>query len=169
MVSTVQPFEIFDVSYVHRLIILNKPYLVSQTYHRIPKNKTAGKTAILLTDYDDPGLAGIHLAAVSHDPFAAIINLNKPKHAESLRTMLAPESAYVVYWSVVKNAEAFQKNIQKKFATQMRRYLLANTEWQVSLAESINPKMQVIFGELFVTIKRGGDMLRVKFCDIEKA
>ncbi len=55
---------------------MKKFYLVSQTYTRGFDHFTEEhKADILVTDYDDPGLAKIHFNAVPHDKYAAIIDL----------------------------------------------------------------------------------------------
>lgn len=165
-----QPFELFKPLYLKRLIDLKKIYIVTQSYNigfdhfdKVPK------TGILLTDYDDIGLANIHKAAVEVDKYAAVINLTNEKHVKKLEEMLAEESEYKLYWSVVKELGRIKKSIDLKYKDNMRRYIQKNTTWRMGGDEHINPQLSVIFGELFIHLKRGAQELRVKFEEIEKS
>ena len=73
-----QPFERFDPEYINRLISLNKPYLVAQTYTRGYSHFDQDHPVdILLTDYDDQGLAKTHLNALKGDGLACLVNLSE--------------------------------------------------------------------------------------------
>ena len=165
-----QPFELFQPLFIKRLIKLNKIYIVSQGYKAGISDFEEGKNAsILLTDYDDIGLANIHKAAVKTDKYAAVIHLNNPAHLQKLKDMLEPDAEYKIYWSVVKDMAAIKKNIDVKYTDNIRRYILKNTNWRIAGNEIIRPQLSVIFGELFVFLKRGAQELRVKFEEIEKS
>jgi hypothetical protein len=75
-----QPFETFKSEYINRLVKMDKKFLVSQTYNKAFDHFEETRTDILLSDYDDLGLAQIHYSAVKHDKFASIIDLTNPKH-----------------------------------------------------------------------------------------
>src|SRR3954469_21598779 len=106
----VQPFERFKSIYIDRLIQMKKFYLVSQTYTRgFGHYDEHNKTNILVTDYDDPGLAKIHFNAVLHDKFAAVIDLRNEKHKGKIMEMLEPNSTYTLYWSIVKDAKEMEQ------------------------------------------------------------
>lgn len=165
-----QPFELFKRSYINRLIKLNKVYVVSQSYKAgLDPFDEQLTTPILLTDYEDIGLANIHKAAVKTDKFAAVINLNNPAHVQKLVSMLEPESEYKIYWSVVKDMDSIKKRVDVKYKDNISRYIMKNTTWRIGGDETIRPQLSVIFGELFIFLKRGAQELRVKFEDIEKA
>ena len=165
-----QPFEKFSSTYIDRLILLKKIYLVSQTYSRAYNHLAdVHKVDILITDYDDPGLAKIHLNAVKHDKYAAMIDLRKEKHKEKIKSMLEPESNYALYWSVVKDIKQMQEKLNNCYKDNMRRYIAMATNWRIGGDEHIKPFFEVTFGELFITLKRGSQTLRVKFEEIEKA
>ena len=111
----------------------------------------------------------IHKTAVKTDKYAAVINLNNPKHLEKLESMLEPNSAYKIYWSVVKDMESIKKRMDMKYKDNIRRYIMKNTTWRIGGDETIRPQLSVIFGELFIFLKRGAQELRVKFEEIEKS
>ncbi len=161
-----QPFEIFKPEYIKRLKDLKKIYLVTQTYDRVREKD--GKIPILVSDYDDIGLAKIHLAAISSDKYAAVINLEKINHVAKISEMLTHDSSYKVYWSVVSDAGKLKKTADKLFKDKIRSYILKKTTWRISADESIKTQLQVVFGEIYITIKRGTQELRVKFEEIEK-
>ena len=162
-----QPFEIFKEEYIQRLKVLKKIYLVTQTYHRIP-DKQDRKISILISDYDDIGLAKIHLAAISSDKYAAVINLEKINHVAKITKMLANDSLYDLYWAVVRDAGKLKKTADKLYKDKIRSYILKKTTWRISADESIKTQLQVVFGEIYITIKRGTQELRIKFEEIEK-
>ena len=165
-----QPFEVMKPQYINRLISLKKLYLVAQTYHRATDYFSRHeKVYILLTDYDDAGLSKIHLAAIKQDKYAAIIDLSNPSHLLKIKEMLGEDSKYQVYWSIVKDLEAVKKRVDLQYKEQIHRYISKETSWRIGGNGSIRPQLQVIFGELFVILKRGSQELRVKFEDIEKA
>lgn len=163
-----QPFEILSSLYIARLFKLNKIYLVAQSYNRgLDHFADDPKIGILVTDYDDRGLAKIHLAAVKSDKYASIIELTNPRHVEKINEMLDSRSKYIVYWAIVKDLEALKKKISLRYKDNVMRYLTKNTTWRIGGDETIRPQLQIIFGELFVILKRGSQDLRIKFEDIE--
>jgi hypothetical protein len=164
-----QPFELFKIEYMNRLIRIDKTYLVSQTYDKAFNHFEETKTNIILTDYDQPGLAQIHFSAVKHDKYASIIDLTNPKHKNKIIEMLQPDSEYRLYWAIVKSVDETIKRMNLKYKHNIRRYVMKHTTWRIDVSEEIKPNLQVIYGELFITLKRGNRTLRVKFDDIEKA
>jgi hypothetical protein len=163
-----QPFEKFKAGYIEKLVQLNKPYLVSQTYKRVNAGIGDSKITLLLSDYDDLGLAKIHYKAVIHDKYAAIIHLGKPAHLKKLNDMLQPTSAYDLYWAVVKSRLQLEQQVNKRYKDRMREYLTANTNWRIDRDANIRPSVQLIFGELFIVIKHAKQVIRVKFDELEK-
>lgn len=164
-----QPFELFKPEYINRLIKMDKIYLVSQSYHKAFDHFEDPKTDILLTDYDQLGLAQIHFSAVKHDKYASIIDLTNPKHKEKILQMFHADSGYRLFWAIVKSADDIKKRMNLKYKDNMRRYIMKHTKWRIDASENIRPSLQVIYGELFIILKRGSQTLRVKFEDIEKA
>lgn len=162
-----QPFVPFKVEYIDKLISLNKKHIVSQTYKR-GSDLFAQKTNILFSDYDDPGLAKIHYDAMMGDKYAALIDLTNPKHKEKITAMLQPTSVYTVYWAVVQNTEALKRSLDLRFKDNIRKYIQQHTNWRIGSDEVVQPNLQVIYGELFLIIKRGSQRIRVKFEEIEK-
>jgi hypothetical protein len=148
---------------------MDKIYLVSQSYHKAFDHFEDPKTDILLTDYDQLGLAQIHFSAVKHDKYASIIDLTNPKHKEKILQMFHAESGYRLYWAIVKSVDDVKKRMDLKYKDNIRRYIMKNTSWRISANEAIRPSLQVIYGELFIILKRGSQTLRVKFEEIEKA
>lgn len=165
-----QPFEIFKPQYIPQLIHLKKSLLVAQSYgNSYDHLAEVQKIDILVTDYDDIGLAKIHLAAIKKDKYASVIDLTKEKHLQKLKEMLAPGSVYAFYWAIVKNTDDLKKKVDIKYKDHIRRWLMKNTIWRIGADETIRPQLQVIFGELFVTLKHGSQEVRIKFEEIEKS
>jgi len=164
-----QPFESFRKEYIDRLVRMNKIYIVSQSYDKALDHFDDPKQNILFTDYDQLGLAQIHYSAVKNDKYASLINLTNPKHKLKIIEMLCDDSNYKVYWAIVKSLTEVKKRMDLKYKDHMRRYLMKNTTWRMDSSEAIRPTLQVIYGELFIILKRGNQTLRVKFEEIEKA
>ncbi|RYY18500.1 MAG: hypothetical protein EOO04_23875 [Chitinophagaceae bacterium] len=161
-----QPFEKFKPQYIQRLLDLNKPCLVTQQYRRTIASGN-GKIALLVSDYDDPGLARIHYKAVMGDRYAAIVHLDRPAHADKIREMLEPDSAYELYWAIVKSKKQLEEKINSGYKDRMREYITQNTNWRMDRNASVRPSVQMIFGELFIVIKHGKQVVRVKFEELE--
>jgi hypothetical protein len=164
-----QPFEFFKPEYINRLIRMDKIYLISQTYDKAFDHFEARKTGILLTDYDQLGLAQIHYSAAKNDKYASIIDLTNQKHKSKILEMMHPDSEYRLYWAIVKSIDDVKKRLDLKYKDNIRRYIMKQTTWRIDASEAIRPSLQVIYGELFIILKRGNQTLRVKFEDIEKA
>ena len=164
-----QPFELFKIEYINRLIRMDKIFLVSQSYDKAYDHFEETKTDILLTDYDQLGLAQIHYSAVKHDKYASIIDLTNQKHKTKILEMMNPDFGYRLFWAIVKSIDAVKKRMDLKYKDNIRRYIMKHTTWRIDVSEAIRPSLQVIYGELFIILKRGSQTLRVKFEDIEKA
>jgi hypothetical protein len=163
-----QPFEVFRPVYFKKLFELKKTYLVSQTYKRaVDHLATDKKIPILLSDYSDLGLAKIHLNAVKHDKFAAILDLTNENHLTKLNEMLKETSQYRLYWAVVKSAKELQDRINKVYRDNMKRYIEKHTSWRIGRETTLYPSVQTTFGELFIILKYGSETLRIKFEEIE--
>lgn len=165
-----QPFEKFNQANVNGLIRLKKFWLVSQTYQRgFDPFEDSDRIPILLSDYEDVGLARIHYNAVKSDKYAAIVQLQRQDHMNKLFEMLSSSSQYDLFWSIVKDAKTTEKVMNSKYASHIRRFILKNSNWNIGAEETIIPKLEVTFGELFIILKRGSQRIRVKFEEIEKA
>ena len=165
-----QPFEPFKLIYLNKLIQLKKHYLVSQTYKRAADHfPDEIKTNILLSDYDDPGQAKIHLNAVKTDEYAALMNLENPDHIAKLLEMMHHGAEYRLFWAVVKSATDLENVVKAKYKYHMRRYIKSNTDWRIGGDTLLRPSLQISFGELFIVLKFGIQTIRVKFEEIEKA
>lgn len=167
---TLQPFETFCLRYLERLITLKKFFLVTQTYHRgRAVGGEQGKTNLLITDYDDKGLACTHYNAIREDRYAAVIDLRHTEHKRVLLAMLEDSSPYRLYWAVVSSTKELEGTVSHSFRDNMRRYILSHTDWRIARDTTIRPQLQLIFGELYLTLKYASQTLRVKFEEIEKA
>lgn len=165
-----QPFLEFKETYIDRLKSLHKNILVTQTYHRYTDPLSlVPKTAILVTDYDNRGLANIHLKAVLHDKYGAIVLLDNEKHLQQFLQLLQPGSPYKVFWSVVNNLNQMEERLKKKYSKNLMRYVAKTTDWHIARDENLTVSFQVTYGELYIIIRRKTQTIRVKFDEIEKS
>jgi hypothetical protein len=163
-----QPFETFSGLYLQKLIKLKRRWIVTQSYARgMDPFSENNKTPILLTDYEDISAAKTHWNAVSHDRYGGIIDLEKPTHCDKLDEMMAENSPYILYWAVVKSVEELEARINSKYKENMRRYIENCTNWKPGGDHSLDPSIQVIFGELFIILKHKKAVIKVKFEEIE--
>ena len=134
------PFEIMRMEYINQLIRLNKIYLVTQSYNmgEDPFGHT-DKIGLIVSDYDDPGLAKIHLAAVKQDKYASIINLSSEIHLAKITEMLQQDSAYAIYWAIIKDAEQLKRKVDTQFSDHIRRYITKNTNWSIGGSATLKP------------------------------
>lgn len=159
-----QPFILMEPRFIDRLIQVEKVYLVSQTYVR---GTDESKTGLLLTDYDDEGLAKIHLNAIKGDKLGSIVRLDVPEHKDKLVKILAPDSVYSVFWSVINSKEELMKLINHTYKYKLRRYVSHKTNWRINRDHVLTPQLEMIFGELYIAIKYNRQKLKVKFSEIE--
>lgn len=164
-----QPFECFKLSYIERLMQVKKNFLVTQYYARGEGRAGNAAIPILLTAYDDHGLAKTHWNAVKEDRYAAIIRLEKPEHRQKLQEMLGEGSKYHLYWAVVKSKAELEARVNNLYKENMRRYIQQNTNWRIEHDASVKPAIELTFGHLYLILKRGGQAIRTKFEEIENA
>jgi hypothetical protein len=124
------PFTRFQPRFIQTFRNVKKRYLVSQTFKRENNLfKDENKNYLLLTHYDDNGLAKIHFNAVSFDKYAAILDLEKDQHREKLTGMLKPDSPYIIYSSLITDPNEVKKSMNKilsisaKFRLKFRIYM----------------------------------------------
>ena len=82
--------------------------------------------------------------------------------------MLSDGSKYNVFWSVVRSVKELQQRIDAKYKDNMRKYIARHTNWRIDRDTTIYPSVEVTFGELFIVLKHGGQILRIKFEEIER-
>ncbi len=163
----IQPFVPFKEEHLKQLLKLGNVYIVSQTYKRTDHFMDQGKTFLLFTDYKDFGLAKIHHNAVREDKYAAIINLSKEIHLNKVNEMLANFN-YDLYWNVVKSIADLRKRLSTSYKTKIRRYLINNTSWRITVDEEVKVDFEIIFGELYLVVRWRTKKLRIKFEQIER-
>ena len=62
-----------------------------------------------------------------------------------------------------------KKRMDLKYKNNIHRYIMKHTNWRIGTTDIIRPSLQVIYGELFIILKRGNQTLRIKFEEIEKS
>ncbi len=165
-----QPFEEFRPAFLPRLLQLRRKYLVSQTYCRakdIHGEPFSSKVNLLLSDYLEPGEAKLHLNAIKKDRYAALIDLEIPKHYNKIQELLMEGSGYRLYFAVVRNAQKLEDEVNRKYKDRLKQYVERKTNWKISRDAIVKPTLQLSFGELFIIIRHGNEQIRIKFEEIE--
>jgi hypothetical protein len=162
------PFERFQPRLIAAFLKAGKRYLVSQSFAHQSMDSANNKEYLLFTQYDEGSYAQIHLSALRDDPFAAIIDLNNEKHKSKIMQMLHPDSKYVIYSSLISSRDQVEKGMNAKYKNQIRRYIEKYTNWRISSNKTIQPQLDIAFGELFIILKYGDQQIRFKVEDLEK-
>lgn len=166
---TFNPFEKMSHTLLNALRNKGKRWLVSQTLllsfeGQLPEEKIF----ILLSHYEDQGMATVHLKAVNHDKYAALIDLDRPSHQEQMAKLLAPESRYLAYSSLIRNKSRMEKVASDLYREKYWKYIQQHSKAGIHPHKSLRPSMQLIFGEIFIVLKYGAETLRTRLADIEK-
>lgn len=168
-----QPFEPFRITFVDRLIRLNKKYLVTQTYHTSGQRRDDGsghRIHLLASDYEELSRARTHANALKEtDKYAAVIHLEIPAHREKLLDILEPDSPFVLFFAAIKSAKELEKYLNINYRDHMRRWIDRNTSWRLRRDAGIRPSLKLIFGILYIELKYNGHAVKIKFEDLEKA
>jgi hypothetical protein len=164
-------FEPFKSIYLSELIKRNRFYLVSQSYHRHLGNTptTETKPGLLMSCYEDVNMAKTHVKALTNDSFAALIDLQKPVHKAKMQELLTGDGKYQVFIAAIKSTTGVEDRVNRLYRAHMKRYIEARTNWRISADTVLQPHLHLVFGELFITLKYGDKMLRVKLEEIETA
>lgn len=161
------PFVQFMPELIDAFLKHGEHLLVSQTFVAGVDILSGDKHVLMFSQYNDTGFAQIHLHAIKSDQYAAIIDLHKEKHLNKVREMLHPDSKYLVYSNMIQDDRAVEEFADKYYAAKLKRYVDRNTTWRISGSSSLRPKLQLIFGELFVVVRYQSHQLRVKLNDLQ--
>lgn len=161
------PFVKFEEKFITTFRKVKKRYLVSQTFTRVDKEIIKDKTCLMLTQYEDKGLAKIHFNALSADKFASIIDLEKDIHREKIVAMLAPQSKYIIYSSLTIDPKEVKSLSDKIYKDKVQKFIEKKTNWRIGREQTIKPKLEITFGELYVALKYGSQTIRVRLEELE--
>ena len=161
------PFVKFEEKFIAAFRKVKKRYLVSQQFKRYEVQNNKDKTFLMLTHYDDKGLAKIHLNALSADRFACIIDLENDVHRQKLLMMLSPESKYIIYSSLTISPKEVKSLSDKIYKEKVQKFIDTKTNWRISREQTIKPKLEITFGELYVALKYGAQTIRIRLEELE--
>jgi len=163
------PFEKLTHSLISSFRKKGKRWLVSQTLKlNISDPVLLSKTLILITHYEDKGLATVHHKAVVEDKYASVIDLEREIHRKQIDSILSQDSKYILFSALIRNREWVEKQATEMYKEKYWRFIQQHSQSGVSPTKSLRPSLQLIFGELFVVLKYGSETLRTKLSEIEK-
>ena len=163
------PFEKLTHSLISSFRKKGKRWLVSQTMKlNISDPELLSKTLILITHYEDKGLATVHHKAVLEDKYASVIDLERETHRKQIDSILSQDSKYILFSALIRNRERVEKQATEMYKEKYWRFIQQHSQSGVSPTKSLRPSLQLIFGELFVVLKYGSETLRTKLSEIEK-
>lgn len=163
------PFEKLSVPLIDAFRSKGKRFLVSQTLD-IATEEALGPERIflLVSHYEDQGMASVHLKAVHDDRFAALIDLEREKHRAKLVSMLRADSRYVVYSSLIRNRARAEQMMSQLYKEKYWKFVLQYSKSGISPSKNLRPSIQLIFGEIFIVLKYGSETMRTRLSEIEK-
>lgn len=162
------PFVIWKAGMLEDLQRMGRNYLVSQTNRYAPASFESNEVKpILLTDYEDYSMAKVHFESLN-DAFASIVDLKNNKHVERLEKAMKANSGVRFYAAFVMDVSRVEKLMNKRYAEGIRHYISRETDWMVPARDTIRPKLELLFGEFFVTLKYKSETRRFKLSDLEK-
>jgi len=163
------PFEKLTHSLISSFRKKGKRWLVSQTLKlNISDPVLLSKTLILITHYEDKGLATVHHKAVVEDKYASVIDLEREIHRKQIDSILSQDSKYILFSALIRNRERVEKQATEMYKEKYWRFIQQHSQSGISPTKSLRPSLQLIFGELFVVLKYGSETLRTKLSEIEK-
>src|SRR5678815_1503871 len=150
------PFEKLTHSLISSFRKKGKRWLVSQTLKlNINDPMLLSKTLILVTHYEDKGLATVHHKAVLEDKYASVIDLERPTHRKQIDNILSQDSKYILFSALIRNRESVEKQATEMYKEKYWRFIQQHSQSGGSPTKSLRPSLQLIFGELFVVLKYG--------------
>lgn len=163
------PFEPMTPSLMNALRSKGKRWLVSQTLNLTLEGAMQNiVTPLLLSHYEDQGLATVHLKAVQHDKYAAIIDLERQVHRDQLLKVLDKNSKYLVFSSLIRSKERAEKAVSDLYKEKYWKFIQQHARSGTNANKNLRPSIQLIFGEVFIVLKYGSETLRTKLEEIEK-
>ena len=163
------PFEKLSYQLIGAFRKKGKRWLVSQTLNlTITDPELLAKKLLLMTHYDDKGMAFVHLKAVAGDRYASVIDLERHIHRRQLEDVLATDSQYIAFSALIRNRERVEAMAKEMYKDKYWRFLQLHSKSGISSTKNLRPSLQLIFGELFVVLKYGAETLRTRLSEIEK-
>ena len=163
------PFEPLTPVLLASLRKKGKRWLVSQTMDLSSNNPLSdSKIFLLMTHYEDQGMATVHLKAVLEDKYASLIDLEKEVHRRQLEKILSKDSRYIVYSSLITNKERAEKMASELYKEKYWKFIQQHSRAGITPNKHLRPSIQLIFGEIFVVLKYGSETMRTRLSEIEK-
>jgi hypothetical protein len=142
-------------------------YYVAQTFIRGYSHLHPEKSPILLTPYETAGPADDHLAHIYVDKYKTVVDLANLKHCSKLRTMVLPNSPYLLY--VVATDAPVPVDLQEyeELEEALRKFIAARLKGRVDGLDVGTVFMELHHGEFYMTLLLGGEKVSERLCVIE--
>jgi hypothetical protein len=127
------PFEKLTHSLLSSFRKKGKRWLVSQTLKlNISDPVLLSKTLILITHYEDKGLATVHHKAVLEDKYASVIDLERETHRKQIDSILSQDSKYILFSALIRNRERVEKQATEMYKEKYWRFIQQHSQSGVS-------------------------------------
>lgn len=161
------PFVKFNADILDRLISSGVKYFVRQTYDRA-RDHFDGQTKgiFLLSHYKDVAAARNHFTTtIKYDSAKKIYDINQPYDLNSLAVAASQPEGYQVYIDLF-SFELDKWQPPEPLAKKMERYLRSSA-WKAGGGE-ISANINYQLGVIYVTFKRGTQVMKVDLTEIDK-
>jgi hypothetical protein len=159
------PFSLHSEELLRSMLTAGRRYFVRQYYPRgIDHFHADLKAAFLLTHYNEQPRAQVHYEALSKDGYRKIYDARDDDDMDKLLMAVRQPSGYAVYAAVL----SAPWRPSELTAEKVKRYVSAKLSWRPKKAEGVKVDLFTQFGELYVTLKSGGEEVKVPLSEIER-
>ena len=170
MKTSFQPFVEFEERFMVGLAKTKAFFVVFQTYKRGLSLFTQQVMPLMLTAYDDRGLAEIHFKNVRHDVNSRLLSMKEEMECKEILRMVQNNEQYKIFWSKVDNGERLAAMIRQHYPEKIIKFIEKKTNWRIGKSDELHASYHVIFGELQVSFRwKTQRMEGVKFEEIENS
>ena len=168
MKTPFQPFVEFEERYVVGLAKIKSYFLVFQTYKRGLNLFAQSVVPLMLTAYDDRGLAEIHFKNVRNDVNGKLLYMREEAECKEILRMVQDKEHYKVFWSKVDSGERLAELVRQHYPKQIMKFIEKRTNWRIGKSDELHVNYHVIFGELQLSFKWKTQRLEgIKFEEVE--
>ena len=159
------PFYPFTTELLESFLKTGKSYFVRQTLPNSTSVREEGiKGYFLISHYDRLVTAQDHFGAIEYDRNRFLYDWNIPEHRQRLQTAAAGPKDFRIYSSVFR--ADWEKHLDEEFQQKVRAYV-NSLDWRPKKGEVVDTRFELHFGELFLRLKYGGRIAKIKFEELE--
>ncbi len=162
----INPFTLMESKFIPAFRARGKRYMVLQNFTLEDHLFKKDKKYVLVSHYDDKGIALKHYELVQQQEVAQILDMEEEAERMELENMLNINSGYILYSVLTTNPDIVKK-ILDNLKYKIMKYVAAKPKWRISRNNTLVPKLKTIYGELQVEMNYSGQSITVPLKVIE--